>query len=109
MAALLEVENLAVSFYPAAGEVQAVRGVSFSLRQGEVLAVVGESGCGKSVLCKSIMGLLPDVAWVSLRMMDSSVISESATPLSNGVADGARLTDRAEDPAGLAASAHRPP
>ena len=62
MAALLEVENLAVSFYPAAGEVQAVRGVSFSLRQGEVLAVVGESGCGKSVLCKSIMGLLPDVA-----------------------------------------------
>lgn len=62
MAALLEVENLAVSFYPAAGEVQAVRGVSFLLRQGEVLAVVGESGCGKSVLCKSIMGLLPDVA-----------------------------------------------
>ena len=56
MAALLEVENLAVSFYPAAGEVQAVRGVSFSLRQGEVLAIVGESGCGKSTISSILMG-----------------------------------------------------
>ncbi len=64
-------------------------------------------GSAAEAICRA--GLLPGVAWVSLRMMDSSVISESATPLSNGVADGARLTDRAEDPAGLAASAHRPP
>ena len=53
MAELLEVKNLSVSFFTPAGEVQAVRDVSFSLRAGEVLAIVGESGCGKSVLCKS--------------------------------------------------------
>lgn len=39
-----------------------VHDVSFSLNAGEVLAVVGESGCGKSVLCKSIMKLLPENA-----------------------------------------------
>lgn len=59
MGDLLQVKNLSVSFDSAAGEVQAVRDVSFSLKKGEVLAIVGESGCGKSVLCKSIMKLLP--------------------------------------------------
>lgn len=47
---VLEVKNLSVSFHSTAGEVQAVRDVSFSLKKGEVLAIVGESGCGKSVL-----------------------------------------------------------
>ena len=56
----LKVEHLSVSFFTDEGEVQAVRDVSFSLNAGEVLAVVGESGCGKSVLCKSIMKLLPE-------------------------------------------------
>ena len=59
MPELLEVNHLSVSFFTGGGEVQAVRDVSFSLGAGEVLAVVGESGCGKSVLCRSIMGLLP--------------------------------------------------
>ena len=59
MSELLEVKNLSVSFFTPRGEVQAVRDVSFSLKAGEVLAFVGESGCGKSVLCKSIMKLLP--------------------------------------------------
>lgn len=62
MADLLNVEHLSVSFFTPAGEVQAVRDVSFSLRAGEVLAIVGESGCGKSVLCKSILHLLPQTA-----------------------------------------------
>ena len=53
---LLEVRNLSVSFDTCEGE------VSFSLKKGEVLAIVGESGCGKSVLCKSIMKLLPKAA-----------------------------------------------
>lgn len=61
---VLEVKNLSVSFHSTAGEVQAVRDVSFSLKKGEVLAIVGESGCGKSVLCKSIMKLLPGSAQI---------------------------------------------
>src|SRR5659263_96617 len=57
---ILEVENLQVSFDTYAGEVQAVRGVSFDLFEGETLAIVGESGCGKSVTAKSIMRLNPE-------------------------------------------------
>ncbi|MCZ6711806.1 MAG: ABC transporter ATP-binding protein [Gammaproteobacteria bacterium] len=56
---LLEVENLAVEFDTYGGTVQAVRGVSFSVDSGETLAIVGESGCGKSVTVQSIMGLIP--------------------------------------------------
>ncbi len=55
----LEVKHLSVSFFTRQGEVQAVRDVSFSLKKGEILALVGESGCGKSALCRSIMKLLP--------------------------------------------------
>lgn len=62
MAALLEVEHLSVSFFTPKGEVRALQDVSFTLQQGEVLAVVGESGCGKTVLCKSILKLLPSYA-----------------------------------------------
>ena len=56
---ILEVKNLHVSFKTYAGISHAVRGVDFSLRKGETLAIVGESGCGKTVTSKAIMGLLP--------------------------------------------------
>lgn len=56
---ILEVKDLKVSFHTYAGEVQAVRGVSFELKKGEVLAIVGESGCGKSVTSQTIMRLIP--------------------------------------------------
>ena len=59
---LLRVEHLSVGIQSHMGKVQAVRDVSFSLRPGEVLAIVGESGCGKSMLCKAIMKLLPKSA-----------------------------------------------
>lgn len=58
MTKLLEVKNLNVSYYTYAGEVQAVRGINFDLDQGETIAIVGESGCGKSVTAKSIMRLI---------------------------------------------------
>jgi oligopeptide transport system ATP-binding protein len=56
---LLEVNDLRTRFYIAEGTVHAVNGVSFKLLEGETLAVVGESGCGKSVTMMSIMGLIP--------------------------------------------------
>lgn len=55
---ILEIDNLNVSYHTYAGEVKAVRGVSFSIEKGEALAIVGESGCGKSVTAKAIMGLI---------------------------------------------------
>ena len=62
MAELLEVKHLSVSFDTPEGEVEAVRDVSFFVKKEETLAIVGESGCGKSVLCRSIMKLLPRTA-----------------------------------------------
>ncbi|MBQ9154123.1 MAG: ABC transporter ATP-binding protein [Solobacterium sp.] len=55
---ILEVRNLTISFSTFAGTVHAVRNVDFDLKKGEVLALVGESGCGKSVTCRAVMGLL---------------------------------------------------
>ena len=57
--ALLAVDDLHVEFDTYGGVVKAVRGVSFSVRPGKTLAIVGESGCGKSVTVQSIMGLIP--------------------------------------------------
>lgn len=56
---LLDIKDLRVSFITYAGEVQAVRGVSFYVDKGETLAIVGESGCGKSVTVQTVMGLIP--------------------------------------------------
>jgi len=56
----LEVENLQTYFYTRAGLVKAVDGVSFKLKRGETLAIVGESGCGKSVTALSLMRLVAD-------------------------------------------------
>jgi oligopeptide transport system ATP-binding protein len=55
---ILEVKNLRVSYHTYAGEVQSVRGVDFHLDKGETLAIVGESGCGKTVTAKSLMRLI---------------------------------------------------
>ncbi len=59
MSALLEVRELRTHFDTDAGELAAVDGVSFHVDAGRTLAIVGESGCGKSVTALSIMGLLP--------------------------------------------------
>lgn len=65
---LLEVRDLSVSFASAAGREQAVRGLGFSIAQGESLALVGESGCGKSTAALALMRLLPDSAACTGRM-----------------------------------------
>jgi peptide/nickel transport system ATP-binding protein len=62
---LLQVEDLSVRFHTEDGLIHAVDGVSFDVDAGEVLAVVGESGCGKTVTALSLVGLLPPSARVS--------------------------------------------
>ncbi|MCX7931870.1 MAG: ABC transporter ATP-binding protein [Rhodovarius sp.] len=69
---LLRVENLVTSFRTAAGELRAVDGVTLSVERGRTLGIVGESGCGKSVLSLSIMRLL---AWPG-RILSGRVLLE---------------------------------
>ena len=73
MERILDVENLQVSFHTYAGEVKAVRGVDFHLDKGETLAIVGESGCGKTVTSKAIMRLLPEPMPAEIKK-DSKII-----------------------------------
>ena len=61
-APLLEVRNLSISFPNAHGDVEIVDNVSFEVRPGETMGLVGESGCGKSITSMAIMGLLPPTA-----------------------------------------------
>ncbi|MCH7706596.1 MAG: ABC transporter ATP-binding protein [Chloroflexi bacterium] len=63
-APLLEVDRLAVTFYTPRGTYRAVREASFEIRRGEVLGLVGESGCGKSTVAYAMMGYLPGTAQV---------------------------------------------
>jgi peptide/nickel transport system ATP-binding protein len=57
--AVLKVRDLKVTFHTYAGDVKALDGVELSVWKGELLGIVGESGCGKSVTCLAIVGLLP--------------------------------------------------
>ncbi|WP_169195680.1 ABC transporter ATP-binding protein [Devosia sp. MC1541] len=62
---LIEIEDLRVSFRQYGGKIDAVRGVNFTLDEGESLGIVGESGSGKSVSCSALMRFLPATAEVS--------------------------------------------
>jgi peptide/nickel transport system ATP-binding protein len=80
--ALLHVSNLRTYFKTDAGLARSVDGVSFSVAAGEVLGIVGESGCGKSVTSLSIMRLIPQppgeiVAGSSIRLRDEELVSAS--------------------------------
>lgn len=74
--ALLEARNLRVYYNTKRGPVRAVDGVTFDLREGEALGVVGETGCGKSTLGRAILGLLPPRTRVqgSLRLRGRELI-----------------------------------
>ena len=60
MTKLLEIKDLQTQFFTSAGVVQAVDGITYDVAPGETVAVVGESGCGKSVSAMSILRLIPD-------------------------------------------------
>ncbi|MDO4899059.1 dipeptide/oligopeptide/nickel ABC transporter permease/ATP-binding protein [Actinomyces sp.] len=64
-APVLEVEDLSIAFPAQHGEVNIVDGVSFSVRPGETMGLVGESGCGKSITSMAVMGLLPPSARIT--------------------------------------------
>jgi len=73
MKKILEVKNLRTTFFTHVGEVQAVRGISFDLEEGDILGIVGESGSGKSVTSLSIMGLVDDPG----RITEGEILFES--------------------------------
>ena len=78
---VLEITNLKTVFKSRGQEVQAVRGVSFSVGEGEIVGLVGESGSGKSVTMKAVLGILPENAEISsdslmLNGVDLSKLSE---------------------------------
>ncbi len=94
-ASLLDVKNLKTYFFLDEGVVRAVDGVSFDLERGGVLGVVGESGCGKSVLARSIMRIVRPPG----RSIEGEIIYKRGDGAENGVdlmdlpADGAEMRD----------------
>ena len=86
--ALLEVEDLRTYFYTEEGIVQAVDGVSFAVERGETLGLVGESGAGKSVAVKSLLGLIRPPGHVvdgSVRFKGDDLLERSESELRNEV------------------------
>ena len=73
---VLDVKGLQTVFFTASGLFRAVDDVSFKVRRGETLAIVGESGCGKSVTALSIMRLVPDPPG---RIVGGSIVLEAPT------------------------------
>ena len=77
--ALLEIRDLVTQFDTTAGTVQAVDGISYTVEEGETVAVVGESGCGKSVSALSILRLIPDppgrIAGGGIRFMGRDLLA----------------------------------
>jgi oligopeptide/dipeptide ABC transporter ATP-binding protein len=96
--ALLEVDDLTVSFPTDEGVVDAVRGVSFSLEPGRVLGIAGESGSGKSVTSLAIMGLLPRSARVrgSVRFRGGEILGRPERELTK--IRGSRISVIFQDP-----------
>ncbi|MGA0923885.1 MAG: ABC transporter ATP-binding protein [Lutimaribacter sp.] len=81
MSALLQIENLQVTFNTRHGQVTALDSVSLSVNAGETLGVVGESGCGKSITALSVMGLIPmppgRIAGGSIRLNGEELVGAS--------------------------------
>jgi oligopeptide/dipeptide ABC transporter ATP-binding protein len=97
---LLVVQDLKTYFYTSRGVVRAVDGVSFELKKGETLGLVGESGCGKSITCFSIIRLVPPPAG---RIVGGKVLLKGEDLLTKGEKEmtrirGSRITMILQDP-----------
>ena len=89
--ALLQIENLAVTFYTKRDIVHAVREASFQVHRGEVVGLVGESGCGKSTTALATMGYLQGTADVdgSILFEGKDIVKMSDSELRRlGITDG---------------------
>ncbi|WP_159704714.1 dipeptide/oligopeptide/nickel ABC transporter permease/ATP-binding protein [Arthrobacter sp. 18067] len=81
---VLEVKNLSIRFPGRFGDIAIVDNVSFTVREGETMGLVGESGCGKSITSLAVMGLLPKTAQVTGSIkFDGKELLDSATKHSN--------------------------
>ena len=81
---ILNVKDLKVTFSILRGEIRAVRGISFELKRGEILGIVGESGCGKSTASMALMSLLPRHARIeadSINVAGNEMIGADKTAL----------------------------
>jgi len=85
---VLEVKDLKTYFFTSHGVVKAVDGVSFELKEGETLGLVGESGCGKTITCQSILRLVPAPAG---RIVGGEIILEGENVLSKSEKEMARI------------------
>ncbi len=89
---LLRIENLNISFAMLGGKLDAVRDVSLRVRPGKVTALVGESGSGKSVISQAVMGILPQTASASGRILFcDAAISDTPADLLQMPRDGAQI------------------
>ncbi len=89
---LLQVDQLAVNFRTNEGYVHALDGVSFELRDGEILGIIGESGSGKSTIALSLLDLLPNNADISgqVNYLDSSILKSKDTTLDKSASKRAK-------------------
>ncbi|MFZ4806249.1 MAG: ABC transporter ATP-binding protein [Hyphomicrobiaceae bacterium] len=98
-ATLLEVERLEVSLPTPAGSLEAVRGITFDVRRGETVCLVGESGCGKSMTALAIMGLLPKAAQRrAARLSFASIDLLAASPRQTNALRGDRMAMIFQEP-----------
>ena len=96
---LVTVDNLSVTFYTPRGTVRAVRDASFRVERGEVVGLVGESGCGKSTAAFALMGYLPDTASVEGTLLFEGKDVTQMTPAQLRKLWGNRIAMVYQDPA----------
>ena len=85
MEKILQVKDLELSFHTYGGEVKAIRGVNFDLYKGETLAIVGESGAGKSVFTKAFAGMLDSNGFIDQGdiIFNDAELSDTVVPLNS--------------------------
>lgn len=84
---ILEIKDLSVGFHTYRGDINAVRGVSLNVDEGEIVGIVGESGCGKSVTAHAVMGLLPQensfIKDGSIKLLNQDITNLSDKEMTN--------------------------